>query len=88
MYLYLDIPIPVEIVYGCDASSISIRIVHVFHVMRTVTRITSHHRLENNAIAALRFIEEKLGVSLSVALLNMDLNGSALSNNHPDLAEY
>lgn len=31
--LYLDIPVSIQIVNGGDASSVPIRIVHVFHVM-------------------------------------------------------
>lgn len=40
------VPVEIEIVDGGDAATVLVRVVHVFYVMRTVTRITCDHCLE------------------------------------------
>lgn len=42
---YLYIPIRVEVINRGNATSIVIRIIHVFDVMTALGRVTRHHRL-------------------------------------------
>jgi len=68
MELYLDVPISVKIINSRDATPISVRIIHMFHVTRTVTRITSHHCLERRR--KINFIERENRNLVSYIVIN------------------
>lgn len=67
--MHLYVPVAIKIVNGCDTTSILIRIVYVFHVVRTVTRITSHHCLEGK----IDFIERTMYFPEFLSFYTLDL---------------